>query len=98
MPEPGVTDRNFTRPSTEPLRGPVGPRPGGGRRQRLEIPREYANFQLEDERRAIDVLGEEFFEPDTTSTAFEGNPRFRRRSAGRGLHQPRRRDGNYATR
>ena len=82
MPEPGVTDRNFTRPTTEPLRCPVGPRPGGRRRQRLQIPREYANFQLEDGRQAIDVLGEEFFVPDTNSTAFEGPSRFRRRSAG----------------
>ena len=66
MPEPGVNDRNFSRPTTKSPRGPVGNRPGGRRlRKPLRIPGEYAEFRLEDGRYLGEVLGPDFFEPDS---------------------------------
>lgn len=62
MPEPGVNDRNFSRPTTKSLRGPVGNRPGG---RRPRIPGEYAEFRLEDGRYLGEVLEPDFFGPES---------------------------------
>jgi hypothetical protein len=62
MPEHGVNDRNFSRPTTKSLRGPIGNRPGG---RRPRIPREYAEFRLEDGRYLGEVLEPDFFGPES---------------------------------
>lgn len=61
MPEPGVNDSNFNRPTTKSLRGPIGRRPGG---RRLRIPGEYAGFRLENGRYLGEVLEPDFFGPE----------------------------------
>jgi hypothetical protein len=82
MPEPGITDRSFNRPTTDREK-PRRRRPGGKRpRKPIKLPREYADFQLEDGRQAVEVLGESFFEPEAGATVFEGSPRFSRGPAG----------------
>lgn len=66
MPEPGINDPDFDRPAAKPARGPQRGRLAGKRlRKQLKIPGEYAEFQLEDGRFLIDVLGEKFFLPES---------------------------------
>ena len=77
MPEPGINDPDFSRPATKSVRGPVG---GQLTRKRLrapiKIPGEYAKFQLNDGRVLSDVLGEEFFLPESRSDGDEPLPAY----------------------
>ena len=59
MPEPGINDRNFNRPTTDR----ENPRPIS--RARLKLPGEYAEFRLEDGRYLGDVMDQDFFGPET---------------------------------
>lgn len=68
MPEPGITDRNFNRPTTDRQRedkqskGPTGGKTRR-RRRRFNLPGEYAELRLEDGSYAGEVLGPDFFGP-----------------------------------
>lgn len=66
MPDPGIGNPDFGRPTANLGRGP---RRGRMARKRLrppiKVPGEYAEFRLEDGQLLIDVLGEEFFGPDS---------------------------------
>ena len=65
MPEPGINDGTFDRPTTKPVPGPQrGRRTGKRPRAPIKVPAEYADFQLDDGRALIDVLGESFFETE----------------------------------
>lgn len=67
--------RNFDHPTTKPVRGPRrGRRVEKRLRPSIKLPAEYADFQLDDGRQAIDVLGEAFFETGGGKPLGESTP------------------------